>query len=498
MIRSGIGLLDERLGGLVEGRTYVLSGAPGTGKSVACLEFISAALDEGNPAAILTHDDPSDLIAQAEYLGLDFSRALAEERLVLLRYQLDFARRFNRATSPDVAFEELRRLLGAAKPSRIVVDSIAPFLEGSSASGAGLDALTRFLDTLGATSVITYPGDLAGLYDRRLEPLMQRAAAILHFSADSRDHSNRIDIRKVRYQVPSTQPVSFRIQGGSGIVAVANQGRRRQEDVHGDTKRRILVLNLSQSFPEELLPILRNQYDVSVRTGVTSALSELAGLHAGAVLIDVRRDSLDDALTLTRELRRAGSRSPIVLVTAFQLRANDRARALRAGSDEFISSEAHPDEFLHRLDSAIRRGHTSTAEAEPEAPVVTQPGNGNGPEPFDSEGFRDAVRTHLTQDRLPFFTLVTLTPAKAQRQRQLADLALRTIRVDGGDLAGISDNNVLLYLHSARRKDIPPFVERLKDEWRRAGNGDLQTEVAAYPTDEERIRSLVEPQNAGA
>lgn len=495
MIRSGIALLDERLGGLVEGRTYVLSGAPGTGKSVACLEFVSAALDEGQSAAILTHDDPTDLLAQAEFLGLDLSKALAEERLVLLRYQLDFARRFNRATSTDVVFDELKRLLGTTTPSRFVVDSIAPFLEGSSASGAGLDALTRFLDAMGTTSMITYPGDLAGLYDRRLEPLLQRAAAILHFSADTRDHSNRIDIRKVRYQVPSTEPITFRIQAGAGIMAFGNKGQRRQHDVAVDTKRRILVLNLSQSFPEEMLPVLRDKYEVAVRTGVTSALAELAGIHAGAVLIDVRRDSLDDALTLTRELRRAGSRAPIVLVTAFQLRANDRARALRAGSDEFISSESHPDEFVHRIESAIRRGHTDEAELEPEAPLVTQPGNGKGLEPFDGSAFLGAVRTHLAQDRLPFFTLVTLTPSKGQRQ--LADLALKSIRVDGGDLAGISDKNVLLYLHSARRKDIPPFVERLKDEWRRAGNGDLQTDVAAYPTDEERIRSLVE-QNAGA
>jgi len=491
MIRSGITLLDERLGGLVEGRTYVMSGAPGTGKSVACMEFVSAAIEEGQHAAILTHDDPTDLMAQAEYLGLDFGKALHDDRLVLLRFQLDFARRFNRASSPDVAFDELKKLIGTTMPSRIVIDSIAPFLEGSAASGAGLDALARFLDSISATAMITYPGDFAGLYDRRLEPMLQRAAALMHFSSD-KDHLGRIDFRKVRYQVPSTAPIAFRVQAGSGIVAVANQTRRRERDLPEDTKRRILILNLSKSFPEELLPALNSRYDVSVRAGVTTALADLAKLEAGAMLLDIRRDSLEEALALVRELRRAGSRSPIALVTAFNLRSSDRARALRAGADEFILTETHPDEFLHRLESVMRRGHNAADEMEPETLVVTQPGDGKDLEPFDNDGFLSAIRSHLTQDRLPFFTLVTLTPPAGSHLRPLCDLALRSMRIDGGDLAGIADDSVLLYLHSSRRKDIAPFVERLREEWRRMGNGELTSDVVAYPTDEARIRTLVE------
>src|SRR6478672_6418019 len=128
-IRSGIDLLDERLGGLQSGRTYVLTGAPGTGKTVACLEFLFAGISEGEKVAMLTVDDPSD------FLGIDLDDALRREQLVLLRYQLDFARRFSRAISPELAFEEFRRLLGTEPPTRLVIDSIAPFLEAGHASG---------------------------------------------------------------------------------------------------------------------------------------------------------------------------------------------------------------------------------------------------------------------------------------------------------------------------------------------------------------------------
>src|SRR5688572_18492854 len=112
LIASGIAPLDLRLGGIVAGRTYVLSGAPGTGKSLACLEFLDAALSAGERAAMLTFDDPADLLAQAEYLGFDLESALNDERLILLRYQLGFAGRFGRADSHQAAFDELRALLG--------------------------------------------------------------------------------------------------------------------------------------------------------------------------------------------------------------------------------------------------------------------------------------------------------------------------------------------------------------------------------------------------
>ena len=490
MLRSGIAALDERLGGLVEGRTYVLSGGPGTGKSVACMEFVAAGLEEDTPAVVLTHDDPGDLLAQSEFLGHDLGPALREERLILLRYQLDFARRFMRSASTDLPFEELYRLMGSRAPSRLVIDSVAPFLEASTASGGGIQSLTHFLQTLGSTAMVTLPGDPFASYDRRLEPLVQRAAAIFHFTMD-RERTPRLEIRKVRYQVPSTAPILFRVQPGAGIVPLSSE-RRRYEDVPEDTKRRVLVLNLSGTFPEEMLRALRTRYDVAVRSDVASAFGDLAGAHPGLVLIDVRRDTLDQSLSLIRQLRRAASRAPAVLITSFQLRSNDRARALRAGADEFIPCDTLPDEVLHRVESVIQRGHVPIDEEDREVPLLVQPGADAGQaEPFAEGDFIDAVRTHIEKDRLPFFTLVTLRPARGE-PRQLADLAVRSMRVDGGDLSGIADDEVFVYLHSVRRKDVDPFIERVRDEWRRAGHGELDVETASYPSDEDRIRSLVE------
>src|SRR5918999_855163 len=78
LARSGIAPIDERLGGV----------------------FLGEALTQGGSAAILTEDDPQDLIAQATDLGIDLRRAATTGRFVLTRYQRDFATRFSRTLSP--------------------------------------------------------------------------------------------------------------------------------------------------------------------------------------------------------------------------------------------------------------------------------------------------------------------------------------------------------------------------------------------------------------
>lgn len=242
LIKSGIAPLDERLGGIVAGRPYVLSGAPGTGKSIACLEFLYAALDDAGTVALLTHDDPSDVLAQAEYLGIDLTAALAEERFIIVRYQLDFARKFARTADPAAAFDELTRLLGERPLERIAVDPISPIVDAGTASSSPITALLNFLDRTGATSLLTHPGDLGGRFDRRLEPLTQRSSAIFHLSAD-RDRRGTLEIQKIRFAVPSTAPISFVIRPGVGIVLASDNLTRRADDIPLNSRRKILMLS---------------------------------------------------------------------------------------------------------------------------------------------------------------------------------------------------------------------------------------------------------------
>jgi DNA-binding NarL/FixJ family response regulator len=385
------------------------------------------------------------------------------------------------------------RLLGGRAPQRIAVDSITPIVEAGTASAACVTALLNFLDGLGATSLITHPGDLRGRFDRRLEPLTQRAAAILHLSAE-RDRTGTLEIQKVRFAVLSTAPISFVIRPGVGIAAANDGLTRRANDVPVETRRKLLVLTENDAFPPELLGALRNRFDVAVRERAESAFAQLAQSALGAVILNVNRDSIDNALGLVRELRRGGSRSPIALVTSFTLRSHDRARALRAGADDFFVA-LHPEEFLLRVESLVQRGRSS-AVVSPE-PVRITHDSANGSGVLDESAFRNAVQSQLAADALAFFTLVRLSPVAAPAGvDELAALARAQIRSEGGDIVGRIDGAVTVYLYSARRKDVEPFIRRIRDAWRAAGRGELDVATAAYPSEEVEMHAMLGAQPA--
>ena len=491
-VKSGIPPLDRQIGGLLAGRPYLVSGSPGSGKSVSCLEFLDPALQLGETAVLLTHDDPADVLATAGFLGMDLEPALLDGRLIILRYQLDFVRRFGRAASVDDVFAELRRHLGGAAPTRLAIDSVVPFLEGGGAASTAIFALTQFLESLGVTALLTYPGDLAGLYDRRLEPLMQRAGGFFHLATQPQGRRRGVlEIRKLRFEAPSVAPVHFRIEPGAGFV---QDGAPNEPDevLLEELRRRLLVVNMVTPFPDELLRSVEREYQVTVRAGLPSAFSELVRAGVGAVLLNVRRDVINDALQLVRELRRSDVRTPIIVVTPYVLRSTDRTRALRAGADDFLSINVPHDEFLARVTAITRRGRSSaTVPAESERPMVSQPTGASGAyEVFEPDGFATAVAAYLSQDRAPFFTLVTVRPANGD-VATVAEIVLRVGRVESGDLVGLLHGGVVLLADGARPRDLGSLLERIQAQWAERGTGGtLELETIGYPAEEERVRAM--------
>ncbi len=69
-VSTGVPGLDEVLhGGLVEGRSYIVRGQPGAGKTVLALEFLTATDDESLFVAF--EEPPADVRANADALGMD-------------------------------------------------------------------------------------------------------------------------------------------------------------------------------------------------------------------------------------------------------------------------------------------------------------------------------------------------------------------------------------------------------------------------------------------
>lgn len=498
-VSLGVRPFDERIGGLISGRYYVLSGAPGSGKTSTALHFLGTGLDAHETCAVLTQDDPADLFAQSEYLGYDLQDAAASQRLVFFRYRLDFQRHYSRVADPALVYEELKSLLWDQIPHRFVIDSVLPLLEGGMAAEEAVDAFAQFLDEIPCTTFITVPGDLSETYYRRIyNRISAGAAGIFHF--ENLDGAARqMTVRKLRQRLGSTESVRFSIRPGAGIVE--EMALRSHDELPEGARRRVVLLSQGAKFPPEWLPPLRDAYELDAFDSVARAFGDLASANYGALLVALDPMRPEPALSLTRELRRAGNGAPILFVSSTRgLRGHTRAEGLRAGGDDFLEDTLSPSELLARIDNARARGHRRIAEGAVAAgPPAEQPtGEGGELTPLQAGQFRSILRDHVSDSRHAYFALVELGPSElsaAEAGRVLLD----RLRVrDGGDLVAVMDDGrVALYLHDIHRKHVRALLTRLVSA--EPGLADLDhTAMFSYPADREGVMAWLEDGGAGS
>jgi CheY-like chemotaxis protein len=210
----------------------------------------------------------------------------------------------------------------------------------------------------------------------------------------------------------------------------------------------------------------------------------------GVVLVHARRDGFDGALTMVRTLRERGVVAPIAMAAGSSLRAVDRTRALRAGADDFLDADLRTDELLLRLERLARLGRSC---ATPTADETFQ-AQGDPGEVLGESEFRGAVQARLSTNGAPFFTLVRMKPTDGRPDAvtSLADAARSHLRAESGDMAGRLDGSVAVFLQAARRKDVAPFVARVRDSWRAQGGGDMDVEMVAFPSEQDALRRMLE------
>jgi KaiC/GvpD/RAD55 family RecA-like ATPase len=77
-VKTGIKGLDELLlGGFPKESITLISGPPGSGKSIFCYQFIAKGIEEGDKCLYLTLDKKIEgLLVQAAELGITFDSAI--------------------------------------------------------------------------------------------------------------------------------------------------------------------------------------------------------------------------------------------------------------------------------------------------------------------------------------------------------------------------------------------------------------------------------------
>ena len=109
-IPTGIGDLDLLIeGGLRKGKTYLVVGEPGTGKSIFGLQFLMQGLGQKEKGLYVVIDEkPTDVIEQAVSLGWDLAPYIESKEFLILDASAYFSNRADDGKSIDVQREYSR------------------------------------------------------------------------------------------------------------------------------------------------------------------------------------------------------------------------------------------------------------------------------------------------------------------------------------------------------------------------------------------------------
>ena|SRR5438105_888925 len=124
-------------------------------------------------------------------------------------------------------------------------------------------------------------------------------------------------------------------------------------------------------------------------------------------------------------------------------------------------------------------------------PLITQPrGLTSDYALLDAHGFRNAMNVLIARERSSF-TILLIRPEVHGATLALGETILRQLRGSAGDLVGYLEGAVAVALRRTDHVGAVAFSDRVRDEWRRAGHGELLIDIAEHPFAGHRVIELL-------
>lgn len=119
--KTGIDGLDILIsGGIPKGTVTLVSGPPGSGKTILCCQFLYQGIKEGDKCLFLTIDKKVEgLLNQTSQLGLDFQQAIDKGQIKFLYLNIN----------KKLVYETMANEILSGDYDRVVLDSITPLSE---------------------------------------------------------------------------------------------------------------------------------------------------------------------------------------------------------------------------------------------------------------------------------------------------------------------------------------------------------------------------------
>lgn len=225
-VPSGIQGLDEITGGgLPKGRTILVTGGPGTGKSMLALEFLVRGASEfGDPGVFVSFEETlEEMIANGASLGFDLPK-LCKAGLLHMDYVRVERSEIEETGEYDLdgLFIRLDYAIRTIGAKRIVLDTIESLFSGlpnAAVLRSELRRLFRWLKSKGMTTVITGERGKDALTREGLEEYVSDCVILLDHRVSEQVSTRRLRVVKYRGSKHGTNEYPF-LMGDTGFMVL--------------------------------------------------------------------------------------------------------------------------------------------------------------------------------------------------------------------------------------------------------------------------------------
>lgn len=231
-VPSGIrGLDDITDGGLPLGRTTLVTGGPGCGKTLFGLEFLCCgAVKYGDPGVFVSFEESSEeLTKNVASLGRDLNELVAAKKIVLDHVQIERSEIEETGEYDlDGLFIRLESAIDSIGAKRVVLDTLETLFSGLSNTlivRAELRRLFRWLKTKGVTTIITGERGDTEVSKYSLEEFVADCVIVLDHRVESQVTTRRLRVIKYRGSTHGTNEYPFLIdRSGISVLPVTSLG----------------------------------------------------------------------------------------------------------------------------------------------------------------------------------------------------------------------------------------------------------------------------------
>lgn len=222
-VPTGIVELDSLIeGGLRAGKTYLVVGEPGTGKSVFGLQFLVNGLMEKEKGLYVAIDEkPADVLEQAASLGWDLAPFIESKEFVILDASAYFSGGdTQKKIDVQRVVTDLNAYITRMGATRVVIDPVGPLLFNREATSRAPDQARTLFYGLQANGTTT---NLLTTYSvernvRGIEEYLVAGTIVLEMELAKSRFVRTLTIEKMRGTALDPAQYLFKIVPDRGIV----------------------------------------------------------------------------------------------------------------------------------------------------------------------------------------------------------------------------------------------------------------------------------------